>query len=155
MAQLTQQELESHLWKAADILRGAIDAADYKHYIFGLLFFKRLSDVWTEEYEERLEEFNDEKLAADPEEHRFHVPKGCFWEDIKKRSTNIGEALNSSFRRLEDENLRLKGVFQDVDFNNKERFPDSVLEKLIQHFDRYSLRKKDVPADMLGNAMNT
>lgn len=152
MAILTQQELESHLWKAADILRGAIDAADYKHYIFGLLFFKRLSDVWNEEYDERFKEFKDEKLAADPEEHRFHVPKGCFWEDIKKKSTNIGEALNSSFRKLEDENLRLKGVFQDVDFNNKERFPDSILEKLIQHFDRYSLRKKDVTADMLGNA---
>ncbi|MES3036982.1 MAG: type I restriction-modification system subunit M [Bdellovibrionota bacterium] len=152
MAQLTQQELESHLWKAADILRGAIDAADYKHYIFGLLFFKRLSDVWQEEFDDRMKEFKDEKLAADPEEHRFHIPKGCFWENIKKKSTNIGEALNSAFRKIEDENLRLKGVFQDVDFNNKERFPDSVLEKLIQHFDKYSLRKKDVSADMLGNA---
>lgn len=152
MAILTQQELETHLWKAADILRGAIDAADYKHYIFGLVFFKRLSDVWREEFDARMEEFKDAKLAADPEEHRFHIPKGCFWEDIKKKSTNIGETLNSAFRRIEDENLRLKGVFQDVDFNNKERFPDSVLEKLVQHFDKYSLRKQDVPADMLGNA---
>lgn len=152
MTKLTQQELESHLWKAADILRGAIDAADYKHYIFGLLFFKRLSDIWREEYDERLKEFKDEKLASDPEEHRFHIPVGCFWEDIKKKSTNIGEALNATFREIENENLRLKGVFQDVDFNNKERFPDAVLEKLIQHFDRYLLSKKNVPADMLGNA---
>ena len=152
MATLTQQELESHLWKAADILRGSIDSGDYKHYIFGLLFFKRLSDVWEEEYEERLKELEDEKLARDPEEHRFHIPSGSFWKDIKKKSTNIGERLNSAFRKIEDENLRLKGVFQDVDFNNKDRFPDATLEKLIQHFDKYSLRKSDVPADMLGNA---
>lgn len=152
MTKLTQQELETHLWKAADILRGAIDAADYKHYIFGLLFFKRLSDVWNEEFEERLKEFKDEELAADPEEHRFHIPEGYFWEDIKRKSTNIGETLNAAFREIENENLRLKGVFQDVDFNNKDRFPDSVLEKLIQHFDRHTLSKKNVPADMLGNA---
>ncbi|RYZ59760.1 MAG: type I restriction-modification system subunit M [Proteobacteria bacterium] len=152
MATLTHQELESHLWKAADILRGSIDSGDYKHYIFGLLFFKRLSDVWEEEYEDRLKELEDEKLARDPEEHRFHIPSGSFWKDIKKKSTNIGERLNSAFRKIEDENLRLKGVFQDVDFNNKDRFPDSILEKLIQHFDKYSLRKSAVPADMLGNA---
>ncbi|WP_419173381.1 type I restriction-modification system subunit M [Halobacteriovorax sp.] len=149
---LTQQELESHLWGAADILRGAIDAADYKHYIFGLLFYKRLSDVWVEEYEERLKEFEDEELAKDPEEHRFHIPEGCFWSDVKKKTTNIGEALNSSFRAIEDSNKRLNGVFQDVDFNNKRRFPDSTLELLIQHFDKYSLMKKNVPSDMLGNA---
>lgn len=149
---LTQQELESHLWGAADILRGAIDAADYKHYIFGLLFYKRLSDVWEEEYEERLAEFEDEELAKDPEEHRFHIPEGCFWSDVKKKTTNIGEALNASFRAIEDSNKRLKGVFQDVDFNNKRRFPDATLELLIQHFDKYSFKKKFVPADVLGNA---
>lgn len=82
MATLTQQELESHLWKAADILRGSIDSGDYKHYIFGLLFFKRLSDVWEEEYEERLKELEDEKLARDPEEHRFHIPSGSFWKSF-------------------------------------------------------------------------
>jgi type I restriction enzyme M protein len=149
---LTQQELESHLWGAADILRGAIDAADYKHYIFGLLFYKRLSDVWEEEYEERLAEFEDEELAKDPEEHRFHIPEGCFWSDVKKKTTNIGEALNASFRAIEDSNKRLKDVFQDVDFNNKKRFPDSTLELLLQHFDKYSLKKKFVAADVLGNA---
>lgn len=150
--ELTQQQLESHLWGACDILRGSIDSGDYKHYIFGLLFFKRLSDVWQEEYKARLDEFDDEELAKDPEEHRFHIPEGSFWKDVKGKSKNIGASLNAAFRAIEDANLKLKDVFQDVDFNNKRRFPDATLEKLLQHFDRYSLKKADVSADMLGNA---
>ncbi|WP_420125876.1 type I restriction-modification system subunit M [Longimicrobium sp.] len=151
-SKLTLQQLEAHLWGAADILRGSIDSGDYKHYIFGLLFFKRLSDVWEEEYEERIAQYGDEELAADPDEHRFHIPAGAFWKDIRKHSTNIGEHLNSAFHAIEDANLRLKGVFQDVDFNNKERFPDDALERLLQHFEKYRLRNADVEADMLGNA---
>lgn len=149
---MTQQELESYLWGAANILRGSIDSADYKHYIFGLLFFKRLSDVWEEEYEERLAEFDDENLAKDPDEHRFHIPEKAFWQSIRKCSTNIGEHLNRAFREIEDANIRLHGVFQDVDFNNKGRFPDVILEKLLQHFDKLRLRHENVPADVLGNA---
>jgi type I restriction enzyme M protein len=149
---LTLAQLESHLWGAADILRGSIDSADYKHYIFGLLFFKRLSDVWEEEYEGRLAEYGDAELAADPDEHRFHIPAGAFWKDVRKHTTNIGEHLNAAFHAIEDANLRLKGVFQDVDFNNKERFPDASLERLLQHFERYRLRNADVEPDVLGNA---
>ena len=150
---LTQQQLETHLWKAADILRGRIDAADYKHYIFGLLFFKRLSDVWREEYEERLARYDgDEDLAADPDEHRFHIPEGHFWEDVRRQTTDIGAGLNQAFHAIEDANLRLKGIFQDVDFNNKERFPDTVLESLLQHFDKHRLRRQDVEPDVLGSA---
>ena len=150
---LTLQQLESHLWGAADILRGKIDSSDYKHYIFGLLFYKRLCDVWEEEYEERLKEYDgNAELAADPDEHRFPIPEGAFWKDVRKHSTNIGEHLNTAFHAIEDADLRLKGVFQDVDFNNKERFPDVSLEMLLQHFDRYRLRNRDVEPDMLGNA---
>ena len=150
---LTQKQLESHLWTAADILRGRIDSGDYKHYIFGLLFFKRLSDVWREEYEQKLEDYDGaEALAADPDEHRFHIPEGHFWEDVRKKTTDIGAALNQAFHAIEDANLRLKGVFQDVDFNNKERFPDTVLEELLQHFDKHRLRRVDVEPDVLGAA---
>src|SRR4051812_7150214 len=96
MAVLSLNQLESHLWRAADILRGAIDAADYKHYIFGLLFFKRLCDVWEEEYEERLARYGDATLAADPDEHRFHIPEGHSWKDLRQHTTNIGEHLIGS-----------------------------------------------------------
>lgn len=150
---LSQQQLEKHLWKAADILRGRIDSGDYKHYIFGLLFFKRLSDVWREEFEERLRTYGgDTELAGDPDEHRFHIPEGHFWEDVREKTTDIGAALNQALHAVEDANLRLKGVFQDVDFNNKERFPDTVLEALLQHFDQHRLRNSDVEPDVLGAA---
>ncbi len=149
---LTQSSLESYLWGAADILRGKIDSSDYKHYIFGLLFFKRLSDVWQEEYDERLAEFGDSEMAADPEMHRFHIPEESFWKNVREKTSNIGEALNTAFHAIEDANQRLQGIFQDVDFNNKQRFPDETLELLLQHFDKYTLRKQDVTADMLGNA---
>ena len=175
-AQLTQQQLESHLWEAANILRGSIDSGDYKHYIFGLLFYKRLCDVWNEEYEELIEEFDgDTEMAVDPEEHRFHIPFGCMWAEdlrpdpkaeewptndkgnkipktIREWSKDIGTALNMAFRQIEDSNPRLKGVFQDVDFANKERFPDTMLEQLLQHFEKHRMRKADVDSNILGNA---
>ncbi len=152
MPKLTLQELESHLWESANILRGKIDSSDYKHYIFGLLFFKRLCDVWEEEYTDRMQTYGDEDMARDAEEHRFHIPEGHFWSDVRKHAVNIGEHLNSAFHAIEDANLRLKDIFQDVDFNNKHRFPDATLELLLQHYDKIRLRKCDVEADILGNA---
>lgn len=153
VAKITLEALENHLWGAANILRGSIDAADYKHYIFGLLFYKRLCDVWEEEYEDRLAKYRGNKvLAAAPDEHRFDIPAGHFWRDVRKQATNLGEHLNAAFQAIEDANGRLKDVFQDVDFNNKQRFPDAMLEKLLQHFETYRLRNIDVEADMLGNA---
>ena len=152
MAKVTLDQLESHLWESANILRGAIDAADYKHYIFGLLFYKRLCDVWEEEFEEKMAVYHDKEMAADPEEHRFDIPDGHFWKDVRKHTTNLGELLNEAFQAIEDANTRLRGVFQDVDFNNKDRFPDAMLERLLQHFEQYRLRNVDVEADILGNA---
>ncbi|MEM0962268.1 MAG: type I restriction-modification system subunit M [Bacteroidota bacterium] len=149
---LTLAELERHLWGAADLLRGSIDSGDFKHYIFGLLFYKRLCDVWEEEYEARLAEYDDADLAADPEEHRFHIPEGCFWRDVRKESVDIGTVLNEAFYAIEDANPRLQGVFQDVDFANKQRFPDAMLEALLQHFERHRMRRADVPSTVLGDA---
>ncbi|HEY1224467.1 MAG TPA: class I SAM-dependent DNA methyltransferase [Brevundimonas sp.] len=152
MATLTQSELERHLWQAADILRGHVDAGKFKDYIFALLFYRRLCDVWDEEFEVLLAETGDREEAADPDEHRFHVPPQHHWNAVRKHATQIGQHLNNAFAALEDANLRLRGVFGDVDFANQERFPDARLEKLLAHFEKHRLRNSDVPPDMLGDA---
>lgn len=152
MAKLTQSELERHLWGAADILRGTVDAGDYKQYIFGLLFYKRLCDVWDEEYEKLLAETGDREEAEDPDEHRFHIPAEHRWDAVRKHATQIGQRLNNALAAIEDANLRLRGVFGSVEFANQDRFSDALLEKLLAHFEKIRLRNADVPADMLGDA---
>jgi type I restriction enzyme M protein len=152
VAKLTQAELERHLWQAADILRGTVDAGDYKQYIFGLLFYKRLCDVWDEEFEALLAETGDRDEAADPDEHRFHIPAEHRWDQLRKHSTQIGQRLNNAFAAIEDANLRLRSVFGAVDFANQERFPDARLELLLAHFEKIGLRNAEVPADVLGDA---
>lgn len=152
-AQITLPELQRHLWKSADILRGSIDAADYKHYIFGLLFYKRLCDVWQEEYDQLMADYGDEELAIMEDSHRFHVPQGSFWHEVRQSSVDIGERLNVAFRAIEDSSPRVKGVFADVDFANKERFPDALIEALMVHFEALGpLTNERVDANMLGDA---
>src|SRR5688500_13431042 len=86
--------LESHLWEAANILRGPVDAADFKTYIFPLLFFKRISDVYDEELEEALKLYEgDKEFAQLPEFHRFQIPENCHWRDVQACTTNVGQAL--------------------------------------------------------------
>lgn len=152
MAKLTQSGLESHLWKAADILRGHVDAGKFKDYIFALLFYKRLCDVWEEEFEALLAETGDREEAAQPDEHRFHIPAEHRWDAVRQHSTQIGQHLNNAFSAIEAANMRLHGVFGDIDFANQERFPDARLESLLAHFEKHRLRNADVPADMLGDA---
>ena len=89
--------------------------------------------------------------AADPDEHRFHIPAEHRWDAVRKHSTQIGQHLNNAFAAIEDANLRLRGVFGDIDFANQERFPDARLESLLAHFEKHRLRNADVPADMLGD----
>src|SRR5512134_2897296 len=94
--------LESHLWEAANILRGPVDAADFKTYIFPLLFFKRISDVYDEELVLALAESGgDQDYALFPENHRFQIPEGCHWQDIRARTVNLGQALQTAFREIE------------------------------------------------------
>ena len=150
--QLTQRQLESHLWEAANILRGKIDSSDFRHYIFALLFYKRLSDVWEEEYLERLSALGDPARAADPHEHRFNVREEVLWKNVRQNETNIGQYLNEALQEIEKADERLEGVFRDVDFDNLNRFPDATIELLLKHFEKHRLSNADVEPDVLGNA---
>ncbi len=108
-------EIESHLWESANILRGPVDAADFKTYIFPLLFFKRICDVWDEEYEEIVTDTGDAELALFPESHRFQIPEGCHWNDVRAVATNVGNALQRAMREIEKSNPdTLYGVFGET-----------------------------------------
>ena len=155
MNKMNLKTLENHLWKSADILRGHIDSADYKNYIFGFLFLKRISDVFDEEVEKIIERTGDKKLALeDRDEHDFFVPKKAHWNFIRTRTHNIGETINKANELLEQENPHtLEGVLSTVDFNDKDRLPDHIILQLIEHFSRIRLRNSDLERpDILGNA---
>ena len=150
---ITQAQLESYLWGAATLLRGTIDAGEYKSFIFPLLFLKRLSDVYDEEYAEALDESGgDADFAALPEQHRFQIPDGAHWAGLRKVPTNVGRAINRAMHEIERVNPRLDGVFGDAPWTNKERLPDATLKELIEHYSQVSLSLANVPEDELGVA---
>jgi type I restriction enzyme M protein len=148
------EKLESHLWEAANILRGPVDAADFKTYVFPLLFFKRISDVHDEEHAAALAEADgDEEYALFPQNYRFQIPEGCHWRDVRAVATNVGRALQNAMRGIEKANPEtLYGIFGDAQWTNKERLPDSLLRDLIEHFSRISLGNDATQADVLGQA---
>lgn len=151
---MTQKELESYLWGAATYLRGFIDAGDYKQYIFPLLFYKRICDVYDEEYEEALAESDgDLEYAAFDENHRFKVPVEAHWNQVRQVTVNVGKAINDALNAIQKvNNQQLQGIFGDADWTNKERLSDSLLCQLIEHFSSRNLNIKNVPNDELGNA---
>lgn len=150
--QITQRELESYLWGAAIVLRGLIDAGDYKQYIFPLVFLKRISDVYDEEHAAAMETYGDEELADLPENHRFAIPDGCHWDDIRSVTENIGATVLQAMRAIESANPEtLPGVFGDGNWGNKNLLPDSTLADLIEHFSTKTLSIANLPEDELGN----
>jgi type I restriction enzyme M protein len=149
---MNTKELEAYLWGAANILRGLIDAADFKQYIFPLLFFKRISDLWDEEYQQSMKESDGDLTYAEfQENHRFQFPKGCHWEDVRKKTTNVGAALQKALRGIEKANFEmLHDVFGDAQWTNKRRMSDEKMLDLIEHFSKYKLSVAEVPHDMMG-----
>lgn len=153
MTKLTQSELESHLWESANILRGSIDSSDYKNYIFGLLFLKRLSDVFVEHASKVEKEEGDDYAWHDRDEHQFFVPERARWNHIQIQTHDIGNTINKAFEALEEENQSLVGVLANIDFNDKEKLPDALLQQLIQHFSAIDLSTENLSEpDMLGRA---
>ena len=149
---LSQKELESYLWGAATLLRGLIDASDYKQYIFPLLFFKRLSDVWDEDYREAFEDSQDEGYATATANDRFTIPEGAHWKDSRDASRDVGRALLNTYQTIEAANpQRLQGVFGNAAWTDKAQMPDETLKNLIEHFSKHTLSLANVPEDELGN----
>jgi hypothetical protein len=165
---LTLQQLEAHLWGAANILRGKTAGQDYKNYILSLMFFKRLCDQWECEADDAIAELERQQGRSFTEkqkavfrkrgEHRFKIPDGSRWGDVKTASTNIGEVLTKAMRAVAHANDELRGVFT-VDWNQpapdgsgKPLIANEVVHALIQHFDEHDLSNKSVPPDVLGRA---
>jgi HsdM-like protein len=162
---LTLQQLEAHLWGAANILRGKTAGQDYKNYILSLMFYKRLCDQWECEADDAIADlerqqrrtFSDKEKAVFRKrgEHRFIIPDGSRWGDVKTASTNIGELLTTAMRAVANANEELRGVFT-VDWNQpapdgsgKPLIPNEVVHTLIQHFDEHDLSNKSVPPVLL------
>lgn len=150
--QITLDELKSYLWNSAVLLRTHIDAGSYKQYIFPLLFFKRICDVYDEECAAILAEYDGDEDALDfPENHRFQVPKGFHWRDVRNAHENVGVAIVDAFRTIERANASLlAGVFGDGAWTNKNRLPDELLKNLIEHFSTLTLSIANCPEDELG-----
>ncbi|PLX93326.1 MAG: DNA methylase [Desulfuromonas sp.] len=151
---LTLSQLEQYLSKAAWILKGPVDASDFKVYIFPLLFFKRISDVYDEEYRIALAESGgDAEYASLPEMHRFEIPESCHWKDVREKTVNVGQAIEQALRGIEQTNQEyLYGIFGDAQWSNKNKLSDRLLIDLIEHFSQYTLGNENVDPDMLGNA---
>jgi type I restriction enzyme M protein len=151
---MTQQQLEKYLWGAATQLRGTIDAGDYKQYIFPLLFFKRICDVYDEEFETALKESKgDMEYASFAEHHHFLVPEGAHWNEVRETTTNVGVALQDAMRAIEKANPdTLYGIFGDASWTNKNRLSDETLTNLIEHYSEHKLSLSNIPDDKLGNA---
>ena len=151
---LSLSQLEQYLSKAAWILKGPVDASDFKVYIFPLLFFKRISDVYDEEFQLALQESNgDLEYASLPEFHRFILPEGCHWKNVRETTTNVGLAIEQALRGIEQANQEyLYGIFGDAQWSNKNKLSDRLLIDLIEHFSQYDLSNSQVEPDLLGQA---
>jgi type I restriction enzyme M protein len=157
---ITLSELETYLYASADILRGHVEASDYKSFVFPLLFFKRICDVYDEETANTVKEYGEmgAKFMGD-DIHRFIVPEGHHWRDVRNCTENIGIAIKNAFYAIEQANedsttheKRLVGVFGDAPWANKAALPDETLKNLIEHFSTKSLTIANCPEDELGQA---
>ena len=130
MSRITQADLEKYLFKCADILRNSVEASSYRDYIFPLLFFKRISDVYDEDIENAKKEYGDSWSDFPEDEiHDFSIPNGCHWNDLRTVTDNVGMAIQKAFQGIESMNIdKLGGVFGNTNWANKAKLPDRVLK---------------------------
>ena len=149
---ITLDELKSYLWQSAVILRSKIDAGAYKQYIFPLMFFKRICDVYDEETTKAIEEYGEDiGLYPEHELHKFIIPNGHHWNDVRQITEDVGAALVASFRAVEKANGdKMTGIFGDGAWTNKNRLPDRLLRDLLEHFSSQNLSLENCPEDELG-----
>lgn len=151
---LTQQQLETRLWDAANSLRGPVDPSDFKAYVFPLLFFKWISDTWDLEHAEAIADFGpDVSVEEEADYHRFVVPEGSRWSDVATATSKVGRKLRLTLDRLQQANpTTLAGIFGNVDWADTERLPEANLVNLLNAFSPLTLNREHVPNDMLGGA---
>ena len=163
MAQITIDTLKSFLWAAAENLRGQIDAAGYKEYIFPLLFFKRISDVYDEQYAAFVAEGGEEYAEMQALDLPIRIPDGEHWQDVRQVTENVGQRLVEAFIAIEQANPArendgrliggLEGIFGPKDgWTNKSKMPDHIITSIIEDFSRYNLSLSACPADEMGQA---
>ena len=141
---ITLETLKSHLWKAADILRGSLDAQEYRQPVMTILFLKRLNDTFEENVENLVKEGQSQKKAEQKFRHKFFVPKTARWNVLSDAHSNLGEIIDNVCRDIEKEVLILEGVLTNTKYNDKKKYPDDKLHKLIAHFNGLSLKNKNL-----------
>lgn len=153
MSRITQADLEKYLFGCADILRNYVEASSYRDYIFPLLFFKRISDVYDEEIENEKKQYGDSWTDFHEEDlHDFSIPDGCHWNDLRAVTENVGSAIRKAFQQIESSNPdKLGGVFGNANWSNKNELPDRMLKDLIEHLSSQVLSIENCPEDELGH----
>ena len=151
------QDLYNYLYEACTIIRGPVSQDSFKDYITPLLYFKRISDVYDEETQAALDESGgDREYASFPEQHRFVIPDGCHWDDVRNRTENLGSAIIGAMRMIELANpntlFGVLSVFSTANWSNKNVFSDALLRELIEHMSKRRLGNKDYDADIMGDA---
>ena len=151
------QDLYNFLFEACNILRGPVSQDNFKDYITPILYYKRISDVYDEETQSALEESGgDKEYASLPEQHRFDIPDGCHWKDIRERTENLGAAIVGAMRGIElanpDTLYGVLSMFSSQKWTNKQNLTDGKIRDLIEHLSTRKLGNRDYPADLMGDA---